>query len=118
MHQFGNQLEVVFDIFHFQRIVREFRRQCLERNLYSGSLIKTLVDHAHTALSKLSKHLIAIHYQIAGLEMSVFQTLTGIFHRNKIIRFTSRRRIARRYRLIPIFHSRTPFLLNMILFDR
>ena len=71
MNQFGNQLEVIFDILHFNSTVAQFRRQCFESNFDTGSFIETAVNHAHSALTEFCKDFITAHNQIADIKSAV-----------------------------------------------
>ena len=66
-----DQLEVFLDIFHFQRVMGEFRRKGFEGDFDPCHIIETLVNDAHAALPQFGKDFVAVHDQITGLETTI-----------------------------------------------
>ena len=66
-----DELEVIFDIFHFKGVVGKFRRQSFESYFNTGSFIETLVNYAHTALTEFGKNFVAVHNQITDRKPAI-----------------------------------------------
>ena len=68
MNQFCNELEIIFDILHFQGIMRQIRRKNFQSNFNPGSFIKTFIDNTHAASAEFSKNFVTVQDQIADPE--------------------------------------------------
>ena len=84
MDQFGYQLEIILDIFHFDGIMTQFRRQGFQCNFDSGRFVKTLIHHTHTTLTEFRKDFIPGHDQIADLESAIRFAVARTGHRGII----------------------------------
>ena len=103
MVQIVNQLEILLDVFHFQRVMRKFRRQGFQGDFNPRRFIETFVNHAHAPLTEFGQDFIAFHNQIAGLEPSIRFAVPfsrhGLIISNDLVM-----RSPRRHRFIRIIH--------------